>query len=271
MNTLSKVIYRASHTKVNGFSCRTVEIRGSKYLVLHDLIAAFGRKFVNFLLIPPIVARVSDGSNSQDRRLVTITQFRNARNLQMESKDKKIAARASRNTAKPGRVEAEQHLFPFETLGDLRAKETKKVEPKEFDLSKITIDPSSVRKPGQDAPKEAKPAPSPEQVLRTRINSLVDNFAIVTALEENRTDDVEFGRIKGRMYTAMYEEFDRQIASALETSGKQLSDYGLGLEARINLAQKAKKGCNYMAVIEKLGCLPQLLVVAKQMFESQTK
>ena len=282
MKTLVKTTYKADHTKVNGFNCRAVTIQGLKYLVLHDLIATFGRKFLNYLLIDPVMYRVSDGSNSQNRKLITITQFRNARQAQMEGDGKKITSATSKKP-RTTRIEAEQSVFPFEKVATQEpVKEpvqprkpvscnTESQNPVKFDISKVTIDPVSVRKAGVDNPKEQKAPATAEQLLRIKINSIVDNYAILYAIKAKRTEDVEYGRIKSMCYTTMYDEFDRQIELALRETGKKLSDYGLGLEARINMAQKNNKRNNYMQAIEELGCLPQLLVVAKQMFETPPK
>lgn len=79
------IVSGVTHEKVNGELVRGVKLNNKKYLFVSDLCEKFGTEFVSKLDTPPIKHKINYGANTQNRYIVTITDFRNAMNKKEQS------------------------------------------------------------------------------------------------------------------------------------------------------------------------------------------
>lgn len=227
---------------VKGNTVRSININKRKYYFVSDLTKIYGRGFVSKLPNATLLRRVNDGVTNQERRLVNVTEFKDTlrttkANISVSPTTTKLTAALSQQvvmdfTSKP--VEIEEKRSPAE------------------DLKNIQIDLSDVRTV-EDVQQSS---------IKGQINALVYNYIHTKAINEGWTDEeLEHNdRQKYReVYAALYKEFDRVISAQLHVKGKNLEDYGLGVESHGHRQ-------NYLTRVGKQGLLPQLLDVAKQMF-----
>lgn len=94
-NTKNKNI---SEELFDGVVVRATIVNKRKFYFLSDLVTAYGSKFVKHLSTAPLVARIADNGNSQNRRLVNVMDFKSAikavkmQKTQVKSKPKKHIA-----------------------------------------------------------------------------------------------------------------------------------------------------------------------------------
>jgi hypothetical protein len=80
------IISGVKHEKVYGENIRAVKLNNKKYLFVSDLCEKFGTGFIAMLDVPPIKQKINYGANTQNRYIVTVTDFRNAMNKKAEPK-----------------------------------------------------------------------------------------------------------------------------------------------------------------------------------------
>lgn len=242
-------------TKILGKECRYTKSDNKKFLYYTDLVKIAGKDFVKELRTPPIVLRVSDGSNSQDRRLVNVTDFRNAHNV---VKEKKKLLKTTK--AKVAKHVAEQFCFPFEGSSETKeivsSKLSDSTKPaateQKVDLLSVKIDVSSV-KSIYDQPD------AQHNLIKSQINGIVHKYVNSQIVENGFTDDsAESCTLRTNAYIALYSQFDAAYAAALKEHNFTLEHAGLGPDVRF----KSK----YMDLLAEKGLLPVLLTVAKQFF-----
>ena len=61
---------------IKGTEIRGVTVNKRKYYFIGDLVKTYGSGFISCLPSPPISLRITDGGNSQMRRLVNVTDFK---------------------------------------------------------------------------------------------------------------------------------------------------------------------------------------------------
>jgi hypothetical protein len=247
----TKATTTITYNTIKGAQVRSINIAKRKYYFISDLTKIYGRGFVSKLSTEPLIRRVKDGSVSQDRRLVNVTEFKQV--IRQTAKPSKVANKLAQKTTKAtvGRVEAEQFMLdltPKETDTSSKTQKTATAS----NLSNLHIDLKDVRNVDEVE----------RGMIKGQILGLVNRHLYEKAEKEGWTDEQleQNNREKYReTYTALYREFDRVLLKQLATEGKTLQDYGLGIEGR---GQRQ----NYLDRLDKQGLLPQFLEVAKQMF-----
>lgn len=263
--TTNNQLTSAPIAKIKGQDCRYTKIDNKKFLYYSDLTKIVGKDFVRELRTPPIVARVSDGSNSQDRRLVNVTDFRNA--LRQLAETKGATKKAVKTTKMPSAcTNSDQACFEF-----IQPKEKKVVaqacpevvkvkltstEAEGFDLSDIKLDTSLV---GSIYSKlRAK-----DETLKSQINAIVHKYVNNLVMENGFSDDSpEVCELRAHAYTSLYKEFDAHYSTELDKRGMTMSQVGLGAKVRYN-------GNRYMDVLASKGALESLFAVAKRFFNKK--
>ena len=95
----------------DGKLLRSVKVQKLNYYYYTDLTDIYGSGFVKFLQTPPIKQRVLWGTNSNDCRLVNVSEFKSALKLykQQQKDNKKVKTTASSaNKVKPTTVKIEE-------------------------------------------------------------------------------------------------------------------------------------------------------------------
>lgn len=246
----------APFTRILGKECRYVKIDNKKFLYYTDIVKIAGKDFVKELRTPPIVQRVSDGSNSQDRRLVNVTDFRNAQNVVKEKQKLQKTTKA-----KVTKHIAEQFCFPFEPISktdkktvSTRLRDTSKSADTEnpLDLTSVKIDTTAVKSIYDQSD-------SQHNLIRSQINGIVHKYVDSQIVEHGFTDDsTETCTLRGNAYTSLYAQFDSVYEAALKEHNLSLESIGLGPDVRFK--------SRYMDLLAEKGLLPALLTVAKQFF-----
>ncbi len=244
-------------TRILGKDCRYTKIDNRKFLYYSDLIKIANKDFEKELRTPPIVQRVSDGANSQDRKLVNVTDFRNA---YRQAKEKNSLKKPAKSKSKPH--EAEQFCFPFEPLKEGKSVSSSKLmdtssSTAPLDLSSIKVDTSSIKTIYEQG--EAK-----DSLIKSQINGIVHKYVNNQIIENGFTDDsAEACALRQNAYVSLYTQFDLVYSTALAQYNIAMDSVGLGADVRF-------KG-NYMNILADKKLLPTLLEVAKQFFSVDLK
>jgi hypothetical protein len=275
-----------THKIVEGCIVRSVLIAKRKYYFVGDLTDVYGSSFLSKLATPCVIKRVSDGSNSQQRRLVTATDFNNALKIVLNERrhskktsrkvtSKKITAPKTTQMTMAALLDQEK---PSNTQEDAPAV-TKIVQPKiasDFILEERACwTPPVKRQPvanertkanasgteNEDALEPVKDLESAtSEMLRSQINMLVDKHAKKKGGDTASRQDQN--QVRMDLYRTLYQEFDRTLASNLGCNTYELKEYKLGLTYR------TKGGVKYLDRIQESGYLALLANVAKKLFTS---
>jgi hypothetical protein len=258
MTTTNTKYTPAPITKIKGQECRYTKIDNRKFLYYSDLTKIVGTDFVKELRTSPIVARVADGSNSQDRRLVNVTDFRNAFR-QFNEKLKLTKVKTSK--APVSRCVAVQDCFDFE-LSDTK-KVTTTSECKSAVKAKSAIDLSSVHIDASAIGSIYSNLSAKEEMLKSQINAIVHKYVNALVVENGFSDDSpETCELRAHAYTSLYKEFDKHYAAELGKRDLTLEQVGLGAKVRYG-------GSRYMDVLASKGALETMFVVAKHFFDKK--
>jgi hypothetical protein len=244
-------------TRILGKDCRYVKIDNRKFLYYSDLIKIAGKDFLKELRTSPIIQRVSDGANSQDRKLVNVTDFRNAHKQAKEKTKLKKTPKV-----KAVRHEAEQFCFPFESSNENKCVVSSKLQDSSckkeiLDLASIKVDTSSIKPIHQQG--DAK-----DSLVKSQINGIVHKYVNTQIVENGFVDDsAEACTLRMNAYASLYTQFDTVYSAALAEHNLDMEAVGLGANVRY------KSG--YMDILAEKKLLPILLTVAKQFFSIDTK
>lgn len=246
------------HELAGGYKVRSVKYKGTIHLFLNDLEKIFTAKFKKHLQGDPIKKRVTDGTNSQGRWLITLTQFKNARKVFEEASRLKAAkirhtkvpsvkpVKSSYTSAPPIRsevVNATDIQYVLSLDDEIVAKHSIEAVPEKevSEDNRIMVDLTSVRSFYAAKPeltvKESKPV-TLEQI-KSNISGQIQNHLIRAFAAEGVVDEKTSAaaHIRQTSYTALYREFDRLYEPYIRAKfGKTLKEVGLG----INIGEDAK-------------------------------
>jgi hypothetical protein len=246
----------------DGNTARSIMLGGKRYIYMSDLVDTYGSSFVKHLQMPPKLERINDGVTNQNRKLVTVADFRNALSSLSAPKKKSVEPVKQKYVA-------EQYTFDFakDKEGELPSTKTSftqvvvKPADKRPTLIGITITASEVNKPMSAVPTAEETEKDKARMLRAQIKGLIENFAVRRAAAINDESEDAISKIRKDQYIALYTEFERILSPKLESKGYKLEDFGLG-KARF----RKDKDQRMFDLVEAVNALPQLLIVAKEMF-----
>lgn len=233
---------------VKGTEIRGVTVNKRKYYFVGDLVKTYGSSFLSSLPSPPISMRIADGGNSQTRRLVNVTDFKNTiRSKKASVKPSALKLRTSSSPACKKIIARQMELplseKPVKPIGNVS--KLPLVEIKDPVVNDITTARANMLK--SDIKHWCKKF-SDAQVKKLKL----------TASDLEKTDR----SVYRETYYTMYQEFDRVLSVALKVSVYGLADFGFGKTFR-------KAGMNYLDVVEKNGMLELLHTVARSLFSSK--
>jgi hypothetical protein len=272
-----------THKIVEGCVVRSILIAKRKYYFVGDLTDVYGSSFLSKLAVPCVMKRVSDGSNSQQRRLVTATDFNNALKLVLNEKQhskktaKKVTAtrttqmtmtsplRKNKSTNVQEGAPAITNIAPqppqTQTAGSFVLEERASWTPpvnRQHASDEHAMDSFSETEK-EDAMEPVKDLESAtSEMLRTQIRLLLDRQAKKKSGDAASQQDQN--QVRKELYRTLYQEFDRALASNLGCSTYELKEHKLGLTYR------TKGGVKYLDRIQDSGYLSFLGSVAKKLF-----
>jgi hypothetical protein len=221
----------------DGVVVRAALVNKRKFYFLSDLVTAYGSRFTKHLTTAPLVARLAVNGNSQNRRLVNVMDFKAAM--------KAVKAKKAAVKNKPKKVIAEQMELPLCKAAQACTGKTE-VKHKERKIEDIQVNDFQTAK---------------SNMMKTDISYWCGNVAAKEAREKGLTKEYianTNNELRRQAYYALYQEFDRLLASQLNVKVYQLSEHKLGKKYRLE--------GKYIDTIAKAGYLDLLHKVAQQMF-----
>lgn len=233
-NTKNKNI---SEELFDGVVVRATIVNKRKFYFLSDLVTAYGSKFVKHLSTAPLVARIADNGNSQNRRLVNVMDFKSA--------IKAVKMQKTQVKSKPKKHIAEQMDLPLcEAVKSCSGKTEVKL--KERKVEDIQVNDFQTAK---------------ANMMKSDISYWCGNVAAKEAKEKGLTKEYianTNNELRRQAYYALYQEFDRVLASQLGVKIHELGTHKLGKKYRLE--------GKYIDTVDKAGYLGLLHKVAQQMF-----
>lgn len=221
----------------DGVVVRAALVNKRKFYFLSDIVTVYGSKFIKHLTTAPLVARLAVNGNSQNRRLVNVMDFKAAM--------KTVKAKKDTVKNKPKKVMAEQMELPLcKSTQSCTAKV--EVKHKERKIEDIQVNDFQTAK---------------ANMMKTDISYWCGNVAASEARQKGLTKEHiadTNNELRRQAYYALYQEFDRILASQLGIKVHQLGEHKLGKKFRLE--------GKYIDTIAKAGYLDLLHKVAQQMF-----